>query len=208
MEYNIEEIELVDLGLPSGTLWMKNNLGAETEFDKGLFYQWGAIDGYPEDSDEGRSYSFWSVAPFNGGYEEYNEEYWMEHKNEAVDEYGNLLPENDCVYMATSGLAMLPTQEQFDELISGTISEWIDESGITGMLLTSVVDSGCTIFFPATGYFMWGNYYNEKASRSWSGTLFEDFEKSSHYMLADKDYPIMLQTNRYMCFTVRGVLNP
>ena len=36
----------VDLGLPSGTLWAKCNLGAKFPEEAGLLYQWGRTDGY------------------------------------------------------------------------------------------------------------------------------------------------------------------
>lgn len=38
------EYEYVDLGLPSGLLWAKCNLGAVNEYDYGDYYQWGAIN--------------------------------------------------------------------------------------------------------------------------------------------------------------------
>lgn len=39
--------EYVDLGLPSGTLWAKMNVGAESETDYGLYFAWGETTGYP-----------------------------------------------------------------------------------------------------------------------------------------------------------------
>ena len=38
--------EYVDLGLPSGTLWAKMNVGAESETDAGLYFAWGETTGY------------------------------------------------------------------------------------------------------------------------------------------------------------------
>jgi len=38
--------ECVDLGLPSGTLWAKCNLGAEKETDFGNYYQFGQFEPY------------------------------------------------------------------------------------------------------------------------------------------------------------------
>ena len=37
----IPEYEAVDLGLPSGLLWAKKNIGAKAEEDTGLYFQWG-----------------------------------------------------------------------------------------------------------------------------------------------------------------------
>ena len=36
----------VDLGLPSGTLWAKMNVGASSETDAGLYFAWGETQGY------------------------------------------------------------------------------------------------------------------------------------------------------------------
>lgn len=41
--------EYVDLGLPSGTLWAKWNVGATSETDTGLYFAWGETQGYTAD---------------------------------------------------------------------------------------------------------------------------------------------------------------
>ena len=46
-EYEYNGHEYVDLGLPSGTLWAKMNVGAESETDAGLYFAWGETTGYP-----------------------------------------------------------------------------------------------------------------------------------------------------------------
>lgn len=38
--------EYIDLGLPSGTLWAKMNVGAKKETDAGLYFAWGETTGY------------------------------------------------------------------------------------------------------------------------------------------------------------------
>ena len=40
------EKDYVDLGLPSGLLWAKKNIGAATEEDAGWYFQWGDTVGY------------------------------------------------------------------------------------------------------------------------------------------------------------------
>lgn len=42
--FAIDEWEMVDLGLPSGTLWADRNLGASDVYDKGLYCKWGEDD--------------------------------------------------------------------------------------------------------------------------------------------------------------------
>jgi hypothetical protein len=43
----------VDLGLPSGTLWSTVNVGAQTPFQRGLYFSWGNLEGYVASYDEG-----------------------------------------------------------------------------------------------------------------------------------------------------------
>jgi len=40
--------EWVDLGLPSGLLWCRHNVGGESETDAGLYFAWGATTGYAD----------------------------------------------------------------------------------------------------------------------------------------------------------------
>lgn len=48
--------DYIDFNLPSGTLWAKKNIGADTETDYGLYFSWGDIKGYPIESDGNNGY--------------------------------------------------------------------------------------------------------------------------------------------------------
>ena len=43
---NNNSYDYVDLGLPSGLLWATKNIGANTEEEAGLYFQWGDTQGY------------------------------------------------------------------------------------------------------------------------------------------------------------------
>lgn len=45
-EYPLGPKDFVDLGLPSGTLWAKCNVGATSPEQAGLYFSWGNVDGY------------------------------------------------------------------------------------------------------------------------------------------------------------------
>ena len=45
----MKDMEYVDLGLPSGNKWAKCNLGAISEEQAGLYYQWGDTIGYTKE---------------------------------------------------------------------------------------------------------------------------------------------------------------
>ena len=76
---------------------MVKNIGAETDKDLGLFFQYGALEGYEYDSDGLRSHCSADTAPY---------------LYDAFDENHKLLPEYDCVYQATNGKACLPSVDQ------------------------------------------------------------------------------------------------
>ena len=44
VDYTTNE-EMVDLGLPGGLKWGKCSIGAKNEYEHGLYFQWGSIDG-------------------------------------------------------------------------------------------------------------------------------------------------------------------
>ena len=49
VDYTTNE-EMVDLGLPDGLKWGKCSIGAKNEYEHGLFFQWGSVDGTTGDS--------------------------------------------------------------------------------------------------------------------------------------------------------------
>ena len=52
VDYTTNE-EMVDLGLPGGLKWSKCSIGAKNEYEYGLYFQWGSVDGndYPSTRD-------------------------------------------------------------------------------------------------------------------------------------------------------------
>ena len=52
VDYTTNE-EMVDLGLPGGLKWSKCSIGAKNEYEHGLYFQWGSVDGngYPSITD-------------------------------------------------------------------------------------------------------------------------------------------------------------
>ena len=154
-DYTKEYLDLmkygaVTLGLPSGTLWHKYNLGSELSklnraYYWGKFYKWGEIN----DCEDGE----WESYKFANGD--------MEDKD-GMKKYGNdkllrLKSEDDAAYQLSNFPDfnfIIPTKQQFEELLENTTSEWITNYknyNICGQLLTSKIN-GQQIFFPALGY--------------------------------------------------------
>ena len=58
--------EYVDLGLPSGTLWAKTNVGASTPEEYGDYFAWGEIA--PKDTYNEYDYLWYEAIEFGGDY--------------------------------------------------------------------------------------------------------------------------------------------
>lgn len=115
LEQQNDPYEYVDLGLPSGLLWAKYNVGATTEGDPGLFFQFGDTQGYTVDQigDEERQKSF-SQDDYkfyvDGEYIKYN----------SKDGKTVLDMEDDGVRANMGGDWRMPTFEECQELFSET----------------------------------------------------------------------------------------
>jgi len=146
--------EYVDLGLPSGTLWAKCNVGAETETDYGRYFQWGDIQGYTADqvgTGDGQKpfletdYKWWSSGI---GYTKYN----------STDGKTVLESEDDAAHVNMGGEWRMPTPDEFSELMSETTQETITKGGKTGILFISKSNSNNTIFIPFGGWIIDGQF--------------------------------------------------
>lgn len=146
-------IEYVDLGLPSGTLWLTCNLGATTPTGIGHYYMWGSLS--PND----KTNCSWSNTPFNDGQSVQNDTVFITatagSKNIVL--YQNRLNEAfDVIYHRTHGIAKLPTEEQINELISdnNTTRAWVTNyqgTTVKGFTFTSKKNNK-VLFIPAGGY--------------------------------------------------------
>ena len=113
----------VDLGLPSGLLWATCNMGANTPDDYGDYFAWGEIAPKPTYTNENYNYS---------------------------DNHSILPPDHDAATVNWGGSWRMPTQEEFQELLDNTTSQWTSQNGMNGMLFTSTTNSN-SIFLPAAG---------------------------------------------------------
>jgi len=134
--------KFIDLGLPSGTLWSKTNLGAENEYDYGKYYQWGNINGYTISEYENLSENF--------SQEQYNQ-------TSGADLTTNITPgsEYDAATFNLGKFWQMPNKVQFEELTNTeyVTLKWLEnynDTGINGLLITSKINSN-SIFLPAAG---------------------------------------------------------
>lgn len=133
--------DLVDLGLPSGTLWATCNIGASSPEDFGCYYAWGETEGTCEGK---TSYLDDTYKFFNGS---------------AMSKYhegGEVLePIDDVATVKWGGEWRMPTYSEISELQNTkyTSCEWTTENGVNGYRITSIVKGfeGNSIFLPAAG---------------------------------------------------------
>ena len=201
---NIEE-HFVNLGLPSGIKWAKTNLGAETETDYGNYYMWGSTE--PNTAEECN----WANAPFNDGSRSYNKEYFTAHKSVWLNNKNNLKTEYDAAYKATDGMARMPTNDDFQELIDNTINEWVENfnnSNVNGMKFTSKTDESKYIFIPAAGYYDDGSVDGVgKYGLIWSSSLYTLSTHNAWNLFLMVVFCRMYDGNRYGGRSVRPVMD-
>ena len=204
--------EYVDLGLPSGTLWAKCNIGAEREVDYGLLFQWGDTQGYTAEQ-VGRGIGLKCF-----GCEDYK---WTNGLSLSMTKYNVtdgktvLDLEDDAAHVNMGGDWIMPTNEQLEELITlrGTWKINYQGSGINGCLFSGA--NGNELFIPAVGYAYFDTIsYRNHDLGMWSSSLNKmDILRASMLYISDNASPLggnfirVVTMTRIFGFGVRGVLN-
>lgn len=166
--------EYVDLGLPSGNLWAKYNIGANSEEEGGLYFQWGDTQGYTAEQvgdGEGLKAFDWADYKFSidgssSNFSKYN----------TSDSKTILDPEDDAAHVNMGGNWRMPTFDEYKELclntdiylvptegeeIQGTVQEqngnvrihWASQAGGTskGVKFYKKSDKQTYMFVPVSG---------------------------------------------------------
>ena len=193
----------VDLGLPSGLLWAKCNLGANIESDYGLYYQWGDTIGYTA-TQVGTDKQFtWDDYKFsiNGSSSNFN-------KYSDSDQKVQLDLEDDAVHTALGGNWRIPTRDDFQELTANTTTEVTSINGIQGMKITSKENSNY-LFFPFAGYAGSGSMGGVGSYFGcWSSTLYGVGSYGAWYLYDNSGGNMYLNYDgRRIGHSVRGVFS-
>ena len=198
---SIPTMEFVDLGLPSGTMWAKCNIGATSESDYGDYFMWGSTT--PNTASE----CTWTNAPFNGGNTDYNAEAFNKVKN-TVCPKDILAKGYDVAYKTTNGAARMPTKAEFDELLNGTTNAWVTINGVNGRKFTSKTDTSKYIFIPAAGYRSGGSVDSVGDSGDvWSSSLDTSYPGRAWNLDFGSDSCSLSNLNRHNGWSVRAVRN-
>ena len=115
--------EYIDLGLPSGTLWAKCNVGANSETDYGLYFAWGETAGYTA-SQVGTDKQFsWSDYKFGGTSSNPT-------KYNSTDGKTVLDLEDDAAHVNMGGDWHMPNRAQCIELFQETKNGFVTNAGV------------------------------------------------------------------------------
>lgn len=199
--------EYVDLGLPSGTLWAKCNVGAQTETDYGLYFAWGETTGYPYQSTaKGFDWSDYAwvtgVTPGQEVSESNLTKYTSSDGKTVLD------LSDDAARVNMGGNWRMPSQAQLEELITGTTNSWVTINGVAGRKFQNKTDSSKYIFIPAAGYGDGGEWDEAGDSNSiWSRSLVSDNVLYATFMLCFNDNVRVDNDLRFCGYSVRGVID-
>jgi len=149
------ELQAVDLGLPSGTLWANMNVGASAPEQAGGYYAWGEIE-------EKTSYN------------------WESYLYDGADGHLSYLnlgdirgTQYDVAHTELGGDWVMPTLEQFQELFDNCEKVYGTRKGMPGVKF--IGDNGNSIFIPLPGYYNDDNLWAfGSSSYYWTSTLEED----------------------------------
>ena len=168
--------DVVDLGLPSGTLWCKYNLGVNSnQLSKaknwyGDYYAWGELEGNKTNKD-GNIYFDWNNYKFTKDSISTLTKYCNNPKyglNGFTDNLTKLQHEDDVAYQNKKFYNFefhIPTKEQLEELLRFTQNYWVNDynpnniehhtnddgiNGLNGRVF--IGQNGNQLFIPAAGH--------------------------------------------------------
>ena len=147
--------DYVDLGLPSGTLWAKNNLGATSPEQPGLLFQWAStegVDGAKNDSLENNDRYPFDLRKGKYVGDNYAFDKQSLTKYNTTDKKTTLDPEDDAAVAMLGADWRTPTKAQAQELFNKEYTI-ITDTLIDGKAVAKITSrsNGNFILLPQTG---------------------------------------------------------
>jgi len=195
-------LPFVDLGLPSGTLWAKCNIGASNSDNYGDYFAWGETEGYNIGK---TNFSLSTYKWCNGSYNTLTK-YNTKSDYGTVDNKTELDLEDDAAYVNWGPEWRMPSKAQFEELINSsyTTTEWTTLNGVKGRKITSK-KNGNSIFLPAAGYRDSSLSNTGSYGYYWSRTLDSGHPNRAYYRYFDSSYVYTGSCGRFNGISVRPV---
>jgi surface protein len=189
--------EYVDLGLPSGHLWARCNLGASSEEQTGEYYAWGELSAKTDytwgNYKYGSSRSCENLGNISG-----NASYDPAGGRRAVVVKGST---------TTTYVSRMPLKADFDELVSKCTVARKTVNGVAGLRFTG--PNGNSIFLPFTGSWYDGNTHSlGESAFYWSGSIFADNLLRAYSLYIHDSTGEVLKCNRRTGLSIRPVYVP
>lgn len=203
----------VDLGLPSGTLWAKYNVGAEKPEDYGDFFAWGETTPKEDYVQYNWTYYKWCNGSQMRLTKYCNNSYYG--NNGFTDTKTELDPEDDAATVNWGEEWRMPTGDQLKELKEECTWTWTTDynsTGVAGHIVSSKASGNTnSIFIPASGdcYEQRGLVDRGKAAYLWSRTLADDPRSAYDVDFYDYGYTVSIfysDSFRAFGYSVRAVL--
>ena len=179
---------MIDLGLPSGTLWSCCNVGSLSPEGYGNHLAWGEIEEKSECIED------------NYHYRNYLANYYSYLGEDiAATIY-------DAAYMQWSSPWQMPSKEQFQELIDKCTWEQVVQNDVKGYRVTS--SNGASVFLPYAGRKV-GNSVDSEGTYGgyWSSSYKNDNFANAWKLMLTSFYavPMIFDDERYEGWSVRPV---
>ena len=160
----------------NGPVWATKNLGATSVTGYGKYYEWGETTGYAQSDSHDFSWANYSLCNSSQTtLTKYNNmSYYGTVDNKT--EFADYNYEDDAAYAASNGTWRIPTETEFENLLSNTTGAGTTVNTVKGRTFTGKTTgyTGKAIFLPAAGFrmgtehndlapFAYGDYWSSKA---------------------------------------------
>lgn len=181
-KHSYPTIELVDLGLPSGILWAKTNVGGESETDYGQYFQWASTTPLNVNINTGvvNPAADWNLCPYTTDgvtFTKYNE----------TDKLTVLQASDDIATITYGPGYRMPTQVDAQELLDYTDRYWVLINGVYGCKFVNRTDSTKYIFMPIVGRCYESSWYNRFDGNDglvgdyWTSSIYDEYWNNFKY---------------------------
>ena len=191
----------VDLGLPSRVLWATCNIGATAPEEYGDLYAWGETT--TKENYDRTTYAHCSSTSADswGALTKYNTNGELGNR----DEKKTLDAQDDAATAALGSNSRMPTEDDWQELLANTTSEWTTVNDVYGRLFTSN-SNGNTMFLPFAGFREGVNTTDAgNFGGYWSSSLKVDNPYNAMYFRITRYVSDVTFQLRYMGLSVRAV---
>lgn len=181
--------DCVDLGLPSGLMWRKYNVGANSEYEKGNYYAWGET--VTKQKYDITTYKWVELIGETTYYTKYNE----------TDKLTLLQPEDDAATANLGNNYRTPTEKEWEELLAECtweVATTTNKNNKTVIDYWKVVGpNGNFIILPSAGYYYvdkwisYGSCYQSTSGTAINWEIDETNEMPSMYkVIRENGYPV------------------